>query len=163
MLNILSFVVAVVGVVGLLFSLRQAYRARLRQFEEKYVERYWSILDKLSLEALRLSGQSLTSEDEQAIRRYILLCEDELEMRKSGYISDATYYVLGSDPGESRPAKAGCLPIREPQKSPCRGGGERQVGQRRPEASGSAKTACATASHPRSYGYHRSLSRRQRS
>jgi hypothetical protein len=34
MLNIFSFVVALIDVVGVLFSLRQAYRARLRQFEE---------------------------------------------------------------------------------------------------------------------------------
>ena len=27
-----------------------------------------------------------------AIRKYIFLCEDELQMRKNGYISDATYY-----------------------------------------------------------------------
>lgn len=92
MLNILSFVIAFVGVVGLLFSLRQAYRARLRQFEEKYVERYWDILGELSLAALSISDQSPGPDDELAIRRYIFLCEDELQMRGNGYISDATYY-----------------------------------------------------------------------
>jgi hypothetical protein len=92
MLNILSFVVAVIGVAGVLFSLRQAYRARLRQFEEKYVERYWSILDGLSLAALSISDQLPEHDDEVAIRRYIFLCEDELQMRKNGYISDTTYY-----------------------------------------------------------------------
>lgn len=92
MLNIFSFVVAIIGVVGLLFSLRQAYRARLRQFEEKYVERYWSILDSLSLAALRISDQLPDHDDEVTIRKYIFLCEDELQMRKNGYISDETYY-----------------------------------------------------------------------
>jgi hypothetical protein len=92
MLNLLSFIVAVIGVIGLLFSLRQAYRARLRQFEEKYVERYWSILDSLSLTALRISDQSPDRDDEVTIRNYIFLCEDELQLRKNGYISDATYY-----------------------------------------------------------------------
>jgi hypothetical protein len=91
-LNILSFVVAIIGVVGLLFSLRQAYRARLRQFEERYVERYWSILDSLSLAALSISDQLTDHDDEKTIRKYILLCEDELQMRKNGYISDETYY-----------------------------------------------------------------------
>jgi len=92
MLNIFSFIVAVVGVTGLLFSLRQANLARLRQFEGKYVDRYWSILDSLSLGALSISDHSPGPDDEEAIRRYIFLCEDELQMRKSGYISDATYY-----------------------------------------------------------------------
>jgi hypothetical protein len=90
-LSVISLVVAVFGLLGLLFSLRQSYRARLRQFEEKYVERYWSILDELSLEALSLSDSDPDRNDERAIRRYILLCEDELQMRKSGYISDSTY------------------------------------------------------------------------
>ena len=92
MLNIISLVVAIIGVVGLLFSLRQAYRARLRQFEEKYVERYWSILDSLSLAALSISDQLPDHDDEMTIRKYIFLCEDELQMRKNGYISDETYY-----------------------------------------------------------------------
>jgi hypothetical protein len=96
MLNISSFVVAVVGVAGLLFSLRQAYRARLRQFEEKYIERYWDILGKLSLPALSISDQSPGSDDERAIRSYIFLCEDELQMRKNGYISDSAYYEWSS-------------------------------------------------------------------
>lgn len=91
MLSVLSFFVAVVGVIGALFSLRQSYRARLRQFEEKYVQRYWAILDALSLAALSLSELPPGPDDEKVIRRYILLCEDELQVRNAGYISDATY------------------------------------------------------------------------
>lgn len=30
-------------------------------------------------------------DDQHVIRKYILLCEDELQMRKYGYISDSTY------------------------------------------------------------------------
>jgi hypothetical protein len=72
--------------------LRQSYRERLRQFEEKYVERYWKVLDELSLETVRgpFSGEVGRS-DEKAIRSYIALCEDELEMRHYGYIADSTY------------------------------------------------------------------------
>jgi hypothetical protein len=74
------------------FGLRQSYRERLRQFEERYVERYWKILDELSLEAVRgpFSGEVGRS-DEKAIRSYVALCEDELEMRHYGYIADSTY------------------------------------------------------------------------
>ena len=91
MLNVISLIVAIFGLMGLLFSLRQSNRARLRQFEEKYVERYWSILDGLSLDALKLSGREVGQDDEKVIRKYINLCEDELQIRKNGYISDATY------------------------------------------------------------------------
>lgn len=55
------------------------------------MERYWSILDGLSLEALRASDKEASRDDERAIRRYFLLCEDELEMGGNGYISDSTY------------------------------------------------------------------------
>jgi len=33
----------------------------------------------------------LSERDNKSIRSYILLCEDELEMRKNGYVSDNTY------------------------------------------------------------------------
>lgn len=91
MLSLFALIVSVFGFFGLLFSLRQSYRARLRQFEEKYVERYWAILDDLSLSALKMSDQEPDEEDEKVIRKYTLLCEDELELRANGYISDATY------------------------------------------------------------------------
>jgi hypothetical protein len=46
----------------------------------------------LSLEAVRgpFYGEVRRS-DEKAIRSYIALCEDELEMRHYGYIADSTY------------------------------------------------------------------------
>lgn len=72
--------------------LRQSNRERLRQFEALYVQRYWSILDQLSLEALAgLSAGSPYEGDLKAVRAYMLLCEDELEMRGRGYIADSTY------------------------------------------------------------------------
>jgi hypothetical protein len=92
LLSNIALIVTAVGVLGVVFGLRQSYRERLRQFEEKYVERYWKILDELSLEAVRgpFSGEVGRS-DEKAIRSYIALCEDELEMRHYGYIGDSTY------------------------------------------------------------------------
>lgn len=59
-----------------------------------YVERYWKILDQLSLRAIKaLPPGRIGRADEKAIRSYILLCEDELQMRKNGYVSNSTYYV----------------------------------------------------------------------
>lgn len=91
----ISLIVTAVGVMGAWFSLRQSYRERLRQLESRYVERYWKILDQLSLDALRATAKTKNPKvspcDERAIRSYIILCEDEVELRKNGYISDATY------------------------------------------------------------------------
>ncbi len=92
MISDIALIVTAVGVLGVVLGLRQSYRERLRQFEEKYVERYWKILDELSLEAMRgPSSDQVESSDEKAIRSYLILCEDELEMRRYGYIADRTY------------------------------------------------------------------------
>lgn len=88
----IALIVTAIGVVGVVLGLRQNYRERLRQFESMYVERYWMILDRLSIDALSgLCPDIVTEDDNKAIRSYILLCEDELEMRENGYIADSTY------------------------------------------------------------------------
>jgi hypothetical protein len=92
MVSDIALIITAIGVVGVVLGIRQSYRERLRQFEARYVERYWKILDLLSLNALRGSCPDvIIDDDNRAIRSYILLCEDELEMRKNGYIADSTY------------------------------------------------------------------------
>lgn len=90
----IALIVTARGVLGVMVGLRQNCRERLRQFESMYVQRYWKLLDQLSLEAVKASpAADAGREDEKAIRNYILLCEDELQMRQNGYISDSTYEV----------------------------------------------------------------------
>jgi hypothetical protein len=94
MVSDIALIVTALGVVGVMFSLRQTYRERLRKFEEMYIQRYWKILDQLSLDALKGSDPPrIDAADEKVIRSYLFLCEDELEMRQHGYISDDTYKV----------------------------------------------------------------------
>jgi hypothetical protein len=86
--------VTAAGVIAAVFGLRQSYRERLRQFEAMYVQRYWAILDRLSLDVLSSSAAACPGHaDEKAIRAYLLLCEDELEMRARGYIADGTFKI----------------------------------------------------------------------
>jgi hypothetical protein len=88
----IALIVTAAGVLAAVFGLRQSNRERLRQFEAMYVQRYWSIVDQLSLDALAGSTAGPSSEaDLKAIRAYLFLCEDELEMRGRGYIADTTY------------------------------------------------------------------------
>src|SRR5580658_3991181 len=94
MLTDIALIVTAAGVLAAVFSLRQSNRERLRQFEAMYVQRYWSVLDQLSLDALAGSTKEPPSEaDLKAIRAYLFLCEDELEMRGRGYIADSTYKI----------------------------------------------------------------------
>ncbi|HUZ56106.1 MAG TPA: hypothetical protein VMU94_26725 [Streptosporangiaceae bacterium] len=94
MISQIALIVTALGVLGVIYSLRQNHRERLRQFEAMYVQRYWSIIDRLSLEVL--TGQdnyTLTDDDEKAIRAYFFLCEDELELRAEKCIADHTYRI----------------------------------------------------------------------
>ena len=93
MITDIAVFVTAAGVFAAVFGLRQSNRERLRQFEALYVLRYWSILDQLSLEALEGSAKPASDGDLKAIRAYLLLCEDELEMRSRGYIADTTYRI----------------------------------------------------------------------
>jgi hypothetical protein len=93
-LSDIALIVTALGVLGVKIGLRQSYRERLRQFEAMYVERYRKILDQLSLEAVTSSSEiDVTRDDEKAIRSYLILCEDELQMRRHGYIADSAYRV----------------------------------------------------------------------
>lgn len=90
----IALIVTAVGVLAAVFGLRQSNRERLRQFEAMYVERYWSIVDQLSVEALSAaSPETISASDVKSIRAYLFLCEDELEMRGRGYIADSTYRI----------------------------------------------------------------------
>ncbi|MEN3361195.1 MAG: hypothetical protein V7637_5177 [Mycobacteriales bacterium] len=56
--------------------------------------RYWTLMDRLSLQALRGDDQEPhRDDDERAVLAYFRLCEDELELRREGWITDATWTV----------------------------------------------------------------------
>jgi hypothetical protein len=87
-----ALIVTAIGVLGVVVGLWQSNRQRLHQFEELYVQRYWTLLDRFSLNILKgSSADQITADEDRAIRSYFFLCEDELEMRAKGSISDSTY------------------------------------------------------------------------
>lgn len=86
--------VAVIGVLGGLMGLRHSRRQRTRVFEQHFVDRYWRLMDQLSLRALRGSPDGEPDEqDERLVRAYFRLCEDELDLRSQGWVSDSTWAV----------------------------------------------------------------------
>lgn len=92
MLQWFTAIIAAVGLFLGLFTLRASQRQRLRQFESFYVARYWHLMDRLSLAALRGDDQSeVSDDDEKVVRSYIRLCEDQCELRRDGWIADATW------------------------------------------------------------------------
>ncbi|MEO8262345.1 MAG: hypothetical protein ABI566_07220 [Pseudolysinimonas sp.] len=75
----------VIGAWQLLFHSRQMHR----DFESLYVERYWQIMDRRSNDWI-LKGKT-KPEDETIIRQYLQLCEDEIDLRELGRVSDGTW------------------------------------------------------------------------
>jgi hypothetical protein len=94
MIQDIASIAVTAGVVLALVGLLQARRQRRREFERFYVERYWRIMDDLSLPAL----QGRKSEDEadsdlKVALSYLLLCEDELEVHDAGWVHDKTWKI----------------------------------------------------------------------
>jgi len=95
MASYVALLIAAVGAVGAVFALRQNYRQRLHQIEAMYVQRFWVISDQFSLSAISKHAchAQISETDEKAIRAYIRLCEDELEVRAEGWIGDTAYKI----------------------------------------------------------------------
>ncbi|MEJ8279417.1 hypothetical protein [Pseudonocardia spirodelae] len=95
MIESIAAVVTAVGVVFAGLQLRAAQVQRVREFESLYVQRYWKIVDGLPLGELD-SGtpyEQLSEKDRKSVEMYVLLCEDQYEMRKEGAISRSTFAI----------------------------------------------------------------------
>ena len=82
-------VVALLGFTAAVFQLRQVRKQRKREFEDLFVQRYWSIMDRLSTSALesRPNGGAVLDEDRRSVIAYLRLSEDELDLRARNWIS----------------------------------------------------------------------------
>jgi hypothetical protein len=91
-MDILSFIVQTATLVAIVFAAWQLlYHSRQmhREFEHLYVDRYWVLMDKRSVDFV-VDGK--VSRDERPIvRGYLQLCEDELDLRRLGRITDSTW------------------------------------------------------------------------
>ena len=94
MIQDIASIATAIGVYLAVIGLRQARVQRVRQFESMFVQRYWKLMDDLSLQAWqgmpRRRGR-VAPADEKAVRAYFQLCEDEMELRAEGWISTPTW------------------------------------------------------------------------
>ncbi len=94
MVETVAIIVTAVGVLLAGVSLRGAQLQRNRQFESLYVQRYWSLMDRLSYEAgKRAPYETLGENDKKTLQQYLRLCEDQIEMRALGAITRSTYII----------------------------------------------------------------------
>lgn len=76
------------------FQLLAARTQRHRDFENLYVQRYWQILDRMP-DRLYLNHEipAPDSDERRLAVAYLRLCEDEVDLRKQGYITDRTWAI----------------------------------------------------------------------
>lgn len=84
-LQIATLLAVIVAAWQLLFHSRQMHR----EFEALYVARYWEIMDRRS-DSWVLSGRTKRS-DSVVARSYLQLCEDEIDCRRIGRVTDNTW------------------------------------------------------------------------
>ncbi|WP_298585288.1 hypothetical protein [uncultured Kocuria sp.] len=93
--------VALVALLVAWHQLRAALYVRRREFEDIYVQRYWQISDRMDV-TTRMSTftqtPAWTDEDMEGVKGklvwdYLSLCEDEVDLRRAGHITDETWAI----------------------------------------------------------------------
>jgi hypothetical protein len=93
-LSKMATVITTVAIFLALLQLTQGRAAKHRDFENIYVQRYWSLMD--GFEGNDSSAKhlgELSPKDQQRVVRYLQLCEDELDLRKNGFVSTKTWGI----------------------------------------------------------------------
>lgn len=91
-MDILSTVMQLLTASAIIFAGWQLLlhsRQMHRDFEMLYVQRYWELMDKRSDEFLL--NDDLMEMDRRVARGYLQLCEDEIDLRKLGRVTDNTW------------------------------------------------------------------------
>ena len=92
-IGIISLLVAFLALIVAFYQSSLARRQRVRDFEMIYVQRYWSVIDRIRSPR---SGGSIPMPCEQErpdIELYLELCEDEVDVRRLGLVSDSTWEI----------------------------------------------------------------------
>jgi len=87
---------AVIGVFAAVLQLRELGKQRRRDFENLFVQRYWKIMDDLSLEAIEGSepdGGHVSTDDRKSVIAFLRLSEDELDLRAADWIGADTWVM----------------------------------------------------------------------
>lgn len=101
--NAVPILLGVLALVVAWRQLRASLYVRRREFEDIYVQRYWDISDRLDLD-LRVGAfqggdlhkyrESGDHEDQlKAMWDYLALCEDQIDLRKGGNVTDEAWEV----------------------------------------------------------------------
>lgn len=83
-----------VAVVFAVFQVVTARTQRHREFENLYVQRYWQILDRMpDWMYLNQENSEPTPDERRLAVVYLRLSEDEVDLRRQGFITDRTWAI----------------------------------------------------------------------
>ena len=98
----LAVIVALVAVVVAVWGVRTSLYIRRREFEDEYTQMYWSIVQRLPT-SLRLQmieeprrafrDTELEEEEKKVLWDYLMLSEDEIDLRAQGDVTDETWKI----------------------------------------------------------------------
>lgn len=92
--NVVAQVATVVAVAFAILQLIGARAAKHRDFENLYVQRYWNLMDRFEGNPWTASSvDDLKNGDKSRVTAYLQLCEDELDLRRNGFISTKTWGI----------------------------------------------------------------------
>jgi hypothetical protein len=92
--EVVAQLVTPIAVLFAIFQLIGARAAKHRDFENLYVQRYWNLMDSFEGDPWSTrSVRALPRRDRSKIRNYLQLCEDELDLRRNGFISTKTWDI----------------------------------------------------------------------
>ena len=93
-LNAITCLAILLAVWQLLFHARQMHR----DMEMHFVEQYWQILSKATTEwrLTYLLEAPTSAEDKRVVHEYLQLCEDEIDLRANGRVTDSTWFLWAS-------------------------------------------------------------------
>lgn len=110
--NVVAQFATVIAVVFAILQLIGARAAKHRDFENLYVQRYWNLMDSFLGDPWTASSvRQLPRRDRSRIMAYLQLCEDELDLRRNGFVSTKTWgmWTDGMISQCSRPAYADAI------------------------------------------------------
>lgn len=102
--NLLALGALVIAVFTTFLGVRASMYVRRREHEDIYMTRYWQIIDRIGIdlrinlvdpEKIDEAMKSLTAQQEVALWDYLALCEDQLDLRASGNVTDETWDLWG--------------------------------------------------------------------
>ncbi|MDQ0733087.1 hypothetical protein [Arthrobacter sp. B1I2] len=114
-------IVTALAVFLALLQLTHGRTAKHRDFENLYVQRYWNLMDRFEGNPwTATSVDDLVESDRSRVSAYLQLCEDELDLRRNGFISTKTWgiWVDGMKSQCARPAYKDALNVMEPAELP---------------------------------------------